>query len=221
MKKIHLRILTLVLCVLLILGILIPCVAYASPAEKVATIGPQTESQIEVEEQVTYQPIPKENPAAGNCAVSESDIDRIANVVAHEVGGICGPDSYVIITYANGTSVTYRGSCILHQIHAQVLINQVNSSMFPDNYASCIRMYWASYLSEPGFYSQSNVNWNHCRKDVVDVLSGNAVTIPSNVYAATCDANLGALYPGYTLYASVYWDTGWYNGVFYYYQYNA
>ena len=160
-----------------------------------------------------------ENPVSNISNLSEADIDRIANVVTHEVGGICGPDSYVVVTYANGTSVTYYGSCILHQINAQVLLNQLHSSMFPDTLSSCIRTYWASYLSEPGYYSSANSTWVHCRQDVTDVLMGYTVTIPSNVYAATCDPYFASYYPGYSLYAAVYWNTGWYSGTFYYYQY--
>lgn len=150
--------------------------------------------------------------------LSNEEIDMVANVVMHEVGGIYGSNAYVTITYANGQSVTYNGSCILHKIHAQVLLNQYNSSMFSSSLASCIRNYWMSGLEYSGYYSSSNSTWQHCRNDVIDILN-NGFSIPSNVYAATCDPYFATWYPGYYLYATVYWNTGWFSGTFYYYQY--
>lgn len=150
--------------------------------------------------------------------LSNEEIDMVANVVMHEVGGIYGSNAYVTITYANGQSVTYNGSCILHKIHAQVLLNQYNSSMFPSSLASCIRNYWMSGLEYSGYYSGSNSTWQHCRNDVIDILN-NGFSIPSNVYGATCDPYFASYYSGYSLYATVYWNTGWHSGTFYYYQY--
>jgi len=210
MKRTTLRMLSVVLYFLLLVGCL-------SPLIFAANIYMGTGEEYEEIPQPGYSQAPVSVPVSNG--LSEADIDRIANVVTHEVGGICGPDSYVVVTYANGTSVTYYGSCILHQIHAQVLLNQLHSSMFPDTLSSCIRTYWASYLSEPGYYGSANSTWVHCRQDVTDVLMGYTVTIPSNVYAATCDPYFASYYPGYSLYAAVYWNTGWYSGTFYYYQY--
>lgn len=150
--------------------------------------------------------------------LSNEEIDMVANVVMHEVGGIYGTNTYVTITYANGQSATYNGSCILHKIHAQVLLNQYNSSMFPSSLVSCIRNYWMAGLEYSGYYSSSNSTWQHCRNDVINILN-NGFSIPSNVYAATCDPYFATWYPGYHLYATVYWNTGWYSGTFYYYQY--
>lgn len=153
-----------------------------------------------------------------NCGgFTNDEIDLIANVVTHEVGGING---YVSITYANGETATYNNGCVLHKIHARVLINQYNSSLFPDSLSSCISRYWLSGLEYSGYYSYSNSTWQHCREGVLDAVS-NDLDVPSNVYAATCDPYFASTYPGYSLYATVYWNTGWYSGVFYYYQYNA
>lgn len=159
-----------------------------------------------------------EDDTSSSYYLSNKEIDMVANVVMHEVGGIYGSNAYVTITYANGQSVTYNGSCILHKIHAQVLLNQYNSSMFPSSLASCIRNYWMSGLEYSGYYSSSNSTWQHCRNDVIDILN-NGFSIPSNVYAATCDPYFASYYPGYSLYAIVYWNTGLYSGTFYYYQY--
>lgn len=158
------------------------------------------------------QPAPVSEPAS-------NDVDLITNVVAHEVGGISGGSTYVVITYADGTTYTYNGGCILHKIHARVLQNQANSSLFQSDLSACIKTYWASYLADPWYFSRSNPTWQHCREDVVSALNGE-FTIPSNVLAATCDPNFASYYPGYSLYAAVYWNTGWYSGTFYYYQYN-
>lgn len=149
-------------------------------------------------------------------AWTETEIDIIANVVTHEVGGISG---YVRITYADGRTEEYSdGGCILHQIHARVLMNQKNSDLFPSSLASCVRTYWMAGLEYPGYYGSGNQTWQHCREDVVDALDGD-ICVPSNVYAATCDPYFATWCPGYRLWASVYWNTGWYSGVFYYYQY--
>lgn len=159
-----------------------------------------------------------EDGTSSSYYLSNEEIDMVANVVMHEVGGIYGNNAYVTITYANGQFATYNGSCILHKIHAQVLLNQYNSSMFPSSLASCIRNYWMSGLEYSGYYSSSNSTWQHCRNDVIDILN-NGFSIPSNVYAATCDPYFATWYPGYYLYATVYWNTGWFSGTFYYYQY--
>lgn len=152
-----------------------------------------------------------------NYSFTEEEIDMITNVVMHEVGGVCG---YVSITYSNGETFTYNDGCMLHKIHTMVLINQFNSSLFPDSISKCIRQCWMRGLENTGYYSRNNSTWQHCREDVVDVLE-NGFTIPDGVFAATCDAYFANSYSGFSLYATVYWNTGWYSGVFYYYQYNA
>ena len=149
---------------------------------------------------------------------TEEEIDMITNVVMHEVGGIYDSNSFITITYANGISETYYGTCILHKIHAQVLINQYYSSLFPSSLSKCISLYWDPALTNTNYYSKNNEIWKHCREDVIDVII-NGSFIPNNVYGATCDSYFAQTFPGYFLYATVFWSTDWYSGTFYYYQY--
>ena len=149
-------------------------------------------------------------------AYTDTDIDIITNVVMHEVGGING---YVCITYADGRSEEYNDGCMLHKIHARVLINQQNSDLFPDSLSACVRQCWMPGLEYTGYYSRSNETWCHCREDVEGAIAED-IYVPGNVYAATCDPYFCTWYPGWSLYAVVYWNTGWFSGVFYYYQYN-
>lgn len=143
---------------------------------------------------------------------SDADINTITNVVNGEVGGICGT---VVLTYADGSQL-YTDACMLHKIHARVVDNQVRSSMFPATVQGCVGTYWSmSYTGTSWNYSSQ---WEHCRTDVESALAGD-IYVPSNVYAATCDPYFATWYPGYHLWARVDWDTGWYSGTFYYYQY--
>ena len=220
MKKKHLRTLEILLCTLLLLCVLAPLTAQAVPPDHCTEMHVGENDWTEYVD--NYMPLPKEtgSESTGYSGLSESDLDLMANVVAHEVGGISGEGTYVVITYADGTTQTYNGGCILHKLHARVLLNQIQSDIFPSSASACISTYWASWLASPGCYSRSSSLWQHCRQDVVDAVSG-GFSIPSNVYAATCDAWFASWYPGYTLYASVYWNTGWYSGVLYYYSYGG
>lgn len=154
------------------------------------------------------------------CGFTEDEIDMITSVVMHEVGGLYGSNSSVTITYANGYSETYYGTCLIHKIHAQVLINQYHSSLFPSSLSRCISLYWDAGLTNTNYYNKNNSTWQHCRADVLDVLTSGG-NLPNNVFGATCDPYFAQRYSGYSLYASVYWNTGWYSGTFYYYQYNG
>lgn len=145
---------------------------------------------------------------------SDADLNTITNVVNGEVGGIVGT---VVLTYADGTQL-WTDACTLHKIHARVVDNQVKSSLFPSTVQGCVSQCWS--WSYTGTDWRSSTQWQHCRQDVVDALTG-GISVPSNVYAATCDANFASWYPGYYLWARVDWDTGWYSGTFYYYAYGG
>lgn len=145
---------------------------------------------------------------------TESEINMITNVVNGEVGGICGT---VTIYYASGETVE-ADACLLHQIHARVLDNQVRSDLFPDSLRSCISWYWTSAYTSTAWKTSSQ--WQHCRNDALMALYG-LVDVPDNVLAATCDPYFAERYDGYELWAKVKWDTGWTHGTFYYYQYGG
>lgn len=146
------------------------------------------------------------------CGYSDDDINIISNIVNGEVGGICGT---VTITYYDGTQL-YADACVLHKIHAQIVDNQVNSSMFPDTVYWCAVQCWSSAYSKTG--ARTSSQWQHCKEDVIEALSSYD-RIPSNVFAATCDSKFAQKYGGFYLYARVDWSTGWVSGTFYYYSY--
>lgn len=142
----------------------------------------------------------------------DADLNMIANVVNGEVGGICGT---VVLTYADGSQLWTDGST-LRMIHARIVDNQVQSSLFPSTVSGCVGQCWS--WSYTGTAWRDSAQWQSCRQAVVDALAG-GVSVPSNVYAATCDANFASYYPGWHLWARVDWDTGWFSGTFYYYAY--
>lgn len=145
---------------------------------------------------------------------SDDEINTITNVVNGEVGGIVGT---VILTYADGTQL-YTDGCTLHRIHAKILENQIKSELFPSNIESIVGKYWSKdYISSN---SKHSTQWEHCRQDVVESLTG-GFDIPDNVFAATCDPYFAQTYTGYKLFARVYWDTGWCSGTFYYYAFDG
>lgn len=148
------------------------------------------------------------------CDYSDDDINIISNIVNGEVGGICGT---VILTYYDGTQL-YADACILHKIHAQIVDNQVNSSLFPDTVYGCAVQCWSSAYSKTG--TRTSSQWQHCKEDVIEALSSYD-RIPSNVFAATCDSKFAQKYSGFYLYARVDWSTGWVSGTFYYYSYGC
>lgn len=147
-----------------------------------------------------------------NLCYDDYDLNIISNIVNGEVGGICGT---VILTYSDGTQL-YADACILHKIHAQIVDNQVNSSMFPSTVYGCAMQCWSSAYAKTG--ERSSSQWKHCKEDVIEVLSSYD-RIPSNVFAATCDSRFAQKYDGFYLYARVDWSTGWVSGTFYYYSY--
>ena len=145
---------------------------------------------------------------------TDSEINTITNVANGEVGGICGSAR---ITYADGTQIT-ADACLLHKIHARVVINQVQSDMFPSTVSGCVRQCWSTAYD--GTSWRSSDQWQHCRGDVITALVTD-INVPSNVYAATCDPRFAEKYAGFYLWARVDWDTGWCSGKFYYYAYDA
>lgn len=151
--------------------------------------------------------------------LTAEQIDLVTNIVMHEVGSLYGSNIIITMVLADGTTIDYSGTNMIHKIHAKVLLNQYYSSIFPNSLSSCISQYWASYLANANYYNHNNSTWKDCRQDVINVLSSGSI-IPSNVYVATCDPYFASYYSGYSLYATVYWNTGWYSGTFYYYQYN-
>lgn len=155
----------------------------------------------------------KERSADTSKAYSDADLNTITNVVNGEVGGIVGT---VVLTYADGSQF-YTDGRTLRMIHARIVDNQVKSSLFPSTVQGCVSQCWS--LSYTGTDLRSSAQWQSCRQAVVDALNG-GISIPSNVYAATCDPNF-ASYAGWYLWARVDWDTGWYSGVFYYYAYGG
>lgn len=150
---------------------------------------------------------------------TDDEIDMITNVVMHEVGPLYGAGSTITISYPDGTSEVYENSCIIHRLHAQVLINQFNSPIFPETLASCIKNYWATYLANPNHYNYNNETWQHCREDVLYVMQY-GTTMPNNVFGATQDPYFADHYTMYSRYAKVSWSTRWTSGTFYYYQHN-
>ena len=144
---------------------------------------------------------------------SDSEINMIANVVSGEVGGIAGAS--VVLTYADG-SQTWTDGYTLRMIHARIVDNQVRSSLFPSSVRSCVGQCWSTGYT--GTAWNSSTQWQSCREAVVEALGG-GISVPSNVYAATCDSGFASYYPGWRLWARVDWDTGWFAGTFYYYCY--
>ena len=162
----------------------------------------------------------KEEVEVKDFKYSDSEVNMITNVVMHEVGGIYGKGVYVKIIYPNGTVESYTSTNLLHCLHAQVLANQLNSDVYPDTLKDCIRLYWMPGLENENYYSKRNATWQDCREDVIATLSEDPA-IPDNVFGATCDPYFASRYPGWKLYATVYWNTGWVSGTFYYYSYNG
>ena len=154
----------------------------------------------------------EDGDSCSECGYSDDDINIISNIVNGEVGGICGT---VTLTYYDGTQL-YADACVLHKIHAQIVDNQVNSSMFPDTVYGCAVQCWSSAYSKTG--ARTSSQWQHCKDDVIEALSSYD-RIPSNVFAATCDSRFAQKYSGFYLYARVDWSTGWVSGTFYYYSY--
>lgn len=161
------------------------------------TLAPQAHSEAVIEQVTAY---------------TDSEINQITNVVNGEVGGITGT---VVLTYADGSQL-YTDACTLHKIHACIVDNQVKSSLFPSSVSGCVNQCWSSAYT--GTAWNSSTQWEHCREDVQDALEG-GFYVPSNVYAATCDASFASYYPGWYLWARVDWNTGWVRGTFYYYCY--
>lgn len=159
--------------------------------------------------------IQEEEEATPALSFTDEEINYITNMVRGESGGIIGTAT---ITYANGTSVIVD-ACILHQWHAAIVKNMVNSSTFPSTVKKCINQCFSSTYTYSSNY-RTDSQWQHCRNDVVNALTYDT-GLPSNVYAATCDPYFAQYYPGWYLFARVDWNTGWYSGTFYYYQYNG
>lgn len=153
-------------------------------------------------------------PPHNEISYTDGDLNMIANVVNGEVGGITGS---VWITYADGSTVE-ADACLLHQIHARVVDNQVRHDLFPSTVRSCVRQYWSKGYSGTGW--RSSAQWQHCRNDVLMALYG-FVDVPDGVVAATCDPYFADRYTAFSLWAKVKWDTGWTSGTFYYYQYGG
>ena len=149
-----------------------------------------------------------------------AEINEIANVVNGEVGGIGGAS--VVLTFADGSQLLTDGYA-LRRIHACVVDNQVKSGLFPATVDGCVRQCWSTAYASTGW--RESRQWQSCREAVVEALCDMADVgighygVPDNVYAATCDGVFSSYYPGWHLWARVDWDTGWYSGTFYYYQY--
>lgn len=157
---------------------------------------------------------PIQLPPHNEIPYTEGELNMMANVVLGEVGGITGTAT---ITYADGT-VVEADACLLHQIHARVVDNQVWHDLFPSTVRSCVWQYWSKSYSGTGW--RSGAQWQHCREDALRALWG-FIDVPDNVLAATCDAHFAERYDGYKLWVKVKWDTGWTHGTFYYYQYGG
>lgn len=158
---------------------------------------------------------PPEEQESTSLEYTDSEINEITNVINGEVGGI--GSASVILTYADGSQL-YTNGFTLRMIHARIVDNQVKSNLFPSTVDSCIKQCWSwNYTSTD--WKQS-AQWQSCRESVVEALSG-GISVPSNVYAATCDAYFSSYAQGWYLWARVDWNTGWYSGVFYYYCYGG
>jgi len=155
---------------------------------------------------------PRKFPPPPDIPYTDGEINTITNIVDGEVGGIFG---IVSVTYADGSTQTADGS-LLRMIHACVVHNQVQSSLFPDTVRGCAIRYWSSAYAGTGW--RSSKQWQSCREDVVFAMRG-LVDVPDNVFAATCDPYFARRYPSYRLWAKVRWNTGWVSGTFYYYAY--
>ena len=151
---------------------------------------------------------------------TDAEINEITNVVNCEVGGIGGAS--VVLTFADGSQLL-TGGYALRRIHACVVDNQVKSGLFPATVDGCVRQCWSTAYASTGW--RESRQWQSCREAVVEALCDMADVgighygVPDNVYAATCDGVFSSYYPGWHLWARVDWDTGWYSGTFYYYQY--
>lgn len=155
---------------------------------------------------------PRKLPITPPIQYTDLEINTITNIVNGEVGGIIGS---VAITYADG-STEYTDGRFLRMIHARVVHNQIQSSLFPDTPSACAARYWSE--SYAGSELRSSERWKSCREDVVFSLHWLSC-IPDNVFAATCDPYFAERYQGYRLWAKVRWDTGYVSGTFYYYAY--
>lgn len=144
---------------------------------------------------------------------TDAELNMIANVVNGEVGGIASASA--ILTYADGSQLWTDGFT-LRLIHARIVDNQVRSSLFPSSVLDCVRQCWSWSYTGTGW--RDNAQWQGCREAVVNALNG-GISVPGNVYAATCDPYFASYYPGWRLWVRVDWSTGWYSGTFYYYQY--
>ena len=153
-------------------------------------------------------------PPHNEIPYTDAELNMIANVVNGEVGGISGT---VTIYYSDGTVVEVD-ACLLHQIHARVLDNQVRSDLFPNTVRQCVALYWSRAYTATGW--RTSEQWQRCRTDTLLALYG-LIDVPGNVLAATCDPYFADKYTGYALWAKVKWDTGWTHGTFYYYQYGG
>ena len=182
---------------------------------------PTEETEIETSEEILeVTEVSIEEPAAEvSWGFTEEEIDMITNVVMHEVGGFYDTNISITATYADGRAEIYSSSNLILQYHAQVLINQYNSSIFPNSLSKCIINYWSRYLANPYYYNHNNTTWQYCRDQVVYVIN-NGCNLPDNVYGATCDPYFSSRYDRYSQYAKVYWETDWKYGTFYYYEYN-
>ena len=144
---------------------------------------------------------------------TDAELNMIANVVNGEVGGI--GSAAVTLTYADGSQLWTDGYT-LRLIHARIVDNQVRSSLFPSTVKNCVGQCWSWDYTGTGW--RDSAQWQTCREAVVNALNG-GISVPENVFAATCDAVFASYYPGWRLWARVNWNTGWYSGTFYYYQY--
>lgn len=190
------------------------------PTEEVGEIVTESSTAFLETTEPTVEVEIAEEPAANvSWEFSEEEIDMIANVVMHEVGGFYGADLTINAIYADGRNEVYSSPNLILRFHAQVLINQYNSTIFPNSLSSCIKNYWARYLANPNYYNHNNLTWQYCRQQVLYVLE-NGCELPTNVFGATCDPYFGSHYTRYSQYAKIKWDTGWKHGTFYYYEYN-
>lgn len=191
------------------------------PTEEVEEIVTESSTAFLETTEPTIEVETAEEPAANvSWEFSEEEIDMIANVVMHEVGGFYGTELTINATYADGRDEVYSSPNLIFRFHAQVLINQYNSTIFPNSLSNCIKNYWARYLANPNYYNHNNLTWQYCRQQVLYVLE-NGCELPTNVFGATCDPYFDSHYTRYSQYAKIKWDTGWKHGTFYYYQYGG
>lgn len=86
---------------------------------------PTEETEIETSEEILeVTEVSIEEPAAEvSWGFTEEEIDMIANVVMHEVGGFYDTNIIITATYADDHTEIYSSSNLILQYHAQVLIN--------------------------------------------------------------------------------------------------